>query len=87
MKYPLSSILQEERKDMTIRECYEKTGSDYENILKTAVLNSDAVIIASDSLSPSLTKFIESSNKPFLPFTPKDGFAEAYTNFYSNEVI
>ena len=26
MKYPLSSILQEERKDMTIRECYEKTG-------------------------------------------------------------
>lgn len=34
MKYPLSSILQEERKDMTIRECYEKTGSDYENILK-----------------------------------------------------
>ena len=34
MKYPLSSILQEERKDMTIRECYEKTGSDYESILK-----------------------------------------------------
>ncbi|MGL2999880.1 glycogen/starch synthase [Flavobacterium sp. RSSB_23] len=60
---------------------------NYENILKTAILNSDAVIIASDSLSPSLTKFIESSNKPFLPFTPKDGFAEAYTNFYSNEVI
>lgn len=60
---------------------------NYENVLKTAILNSDAVIIASDSLSPSLTKFIESSNKPFLPFTPKDGFAEAYTNFYSNEVI
>jgi starch synthase len=60
---------------------------NYENILKTAILNSDAVIIASDSLSPSLTKFIESSNKPFLPFAPKDGFAEAYTNFYSNEVI
>ena len=34
MKYPLSSILQEERKDMTIRECYEKTGSDYESILE-----------------------------------------------------
>ncbi|MCZ8228906.1 glycogen/starch synthase [Flavobacterium sp.] len=60
---------------------------NYENILKTAVLNSDAVIIASNNLSPSLTKFIESSNKPFLPFTPKDGFAEAYTNFYNNQVI
>ena len=55
---------------------------NYENILKTAVLNSDAVIIASDSLSPSLTKFIESSGKPFLPFATKDAFAEAYTNFY-----
>jgi starch synthase len=60
---------------------------NYENILKTAVLNSDAVIVASDNLSPSLTKFIESSNKPFLPFTPKDGFAEAYTNFYKNQVL
>nr|WP_315170363.1 glycogen/starch synthase [uncultured Flavobacterium sp.] len=60
---------------------------NYENILKTAVLNSDAVIVASDNLSPSLTKFIESSNKPFLPFTPKGGFAEAYTNFYTNQVL
>jgi hypothetical protein len=31
-------------------------------------------------VSPSLTKFIESSGKP-LPFVPKDEFAEAYTNF------
>jgi starch synthase len=60
---------------------------NYDNVLKTAVLNSDAVIIASNNLSPSLTKFIESSNKPFLPFTPKDGFAEAYTNFYINQVL
>jgi hypothetical protein len=40
------------------------------------------VIIASENLSPSLTKFIESSGKPFLPFAPKDAFAEAYTDFY-----
>jgi starch synthase len=45
------------------------------------------VIIASENLSPSLTKFIESSGKPFLPFAPKDAFAEAYTNFYRNEVL
>jgi starch synthase len=42
------------------------------------------VIIASDNVSASLTKFIESSEKPFLPFTPKDKFAEAYTQFYKN---
>jgi starch synthase len=60
---------------------------DYENIIKATVMHSDAVIIASENLSSSLTKFIESSGKPFLPFTPKDKFAEAYTNFYKNEVL
>ena len=60
---------------------------DYENIIKASIIHSDAVIIASDNLSPSLTKFIESSEKPFLPFAPKDKFAEAYTNFYKNTVL
>jgi starch synthase len=54
----------------------------YENIMRTTISNSDAVIIASDGLSPSLTKFIESSNKPFLPLKFKDEFAVAYTEFY-----
>ncbi|MFV5687229.1 glycogen/starch synthase [Flavobacterium sp. ZT3R25] len=60
---------------------------DYESIIKVTVMHSDAVIIASENLSSSLTKFIESSGKPFLPFVPKDKFAEAYTNFYKNEVL
>ena len=60
---------------------------NYENIIKTTIKHSDAVIIASDALSSSLTKFIESSGKPFLPFVPKDAFAEAYTNFYINEML
>ena len=60
---------------------------DYESIIKTTVQHSDAVIIASENLSSSLTKFIESSGKPFLPFVPKEKFAEAYTNFYKNTVL
>jgi starch synthase len=60
---------------------------NYENILKASIAHSDAIIIASDSLSPSLTKFIESSGKPFLPFAPKDAFAEAYTSFYKTEML
>ena len=55
---------------------------NYENLIMTSVKHSDAVIIASENLSPSLTKFIESSGKPFLPFASKEGFAEAYTSFY-----
>lgn len=60
---------------------------DYENIIKTTVQHSDAVIIASDSLSSSLTKYIESSGKPFLSFVPKDAFAEAYSDFYKNMIL
>lgn len=60
---------------------------DYDNIMKAAINHSDAVIIASESLSSSLTKFIESSGKPFLPFAPKDKFAEAYSDFYKNIVL
>jgi starch synthase len=60
---------------------------DYEHIMKATIAHSDAVIIASENISPSLTKFIESSGKPFLPFTMKDKFAETYCNFYKNSVL
>ena len=59
----------------------------YENILKAAINNSDAVIVGSNALSSSLTKFIESSGKPFLPFAPKDDFAVLYTNFYKSQIL
>jgi starch synthase len=60
---------------------------NYENILMTAILHSDAVIIASENLAPSLTKFIEASGKPFLPFVPKEQFAVEYTNFYKSALL
>ena len=57
---------------------------NYENLIKAAIKHSDGVIIASENVSGSLTKFIQSSEKPFLPFTSKDKFTEAYTNFYKS---
>jgi starch synthase len=60
---------------------------DYESIMKATIAHSDAVIIASDNLSSSLTKFIESSGKPFLPFVPKEKFAEVYSNFYKSAFL
>jgi starch synthase len=48
--------------------------------MKSTINHSDAVIIASEGVSSSLTKFIESSGKPFT-FVPKDAFAEAYSAF------
>ncbi len=57
---------------------------NYENLILSSVNHSDGVIIASENVSLSLTKFIESSGKPFLPFAPKEKFAELYTEFYKS---
>lgn len=62
----------------------ELKSPDYENLMKVAIDHSDAVIIATETVPASLTKYIESSKKPFLPFTPKEEFAQAYTSFYKN---
>ncbi|MGL2962836.1 glycogen/starch synthase [Flavobacterium sp. RSB2_4_14] len=55
---------------------------NYENLITAAVNHSDGIIVASENVTPSLTKYIESSGKPFLPFASKEKFSEAYTNFY-----
>ena len=56
----------------------------FENVMKATINHSDGIIISSENLSPSLTKFIQTSNKPFLPFAAKDEFASAYTTFYKS---
>jgi starch synthase len=60
---------------------------NYENIIKATIDHSDAIIIASENVSASLTKYIESSTKPFLPFAPKEKFAETYTAFYNTMLV
>ncbi|MEZ4853235.1 glycogen/starch synthase [Flavobacterium sp.] len=63
------------------------TEASYENLMKLTIDHSDAVVIGSENLNPTLTKYIETSQKPFLPFTPKDSVAEVYTNFIKKEVL
>ncbi len=64
---------------------YEKP--TYENLMKATIFHSDAVLVASEELSSDLTKYIETSKKPFLPFEPKESFKESYVNFIKNEVL
>jgi starch synthase len=69
------------------QEAVQELGKpDYENLIISAINHSDGVIIASENVSESLTKFIESSGKPFLPFASKEKFAESYTNFYKEKL-
>lgn len=62
------------------------TEATFENLMKNAVMHSDGVIIASETVPSSLTNFIESSGKPFLPFVAKEEFAELYLDFYKNKI-
>jgi starch synthase len=59
----------------------------FENIMMASINHSDGVVIASDMVSSNLTKFIEASKKPFLPFVPKEKLAEAYIQFYKNQIL
>ena len=59
----------------------------YENLMKVSIMHSDAVVAGSEVLSSTLTKYIESSNKPFLPFASKDTIKEVYTSFIKNHLL
>lgn len=59
----------------------------YDNLMKATILHSDAILVASEELSSDLTKYIETSKKPFLPFEPKESFKETYINFIKKQVL
>jgi len=56
------------------------------NIMKNAIDHSDGIIISSEQISEDLTNYIQSSNKPFLPFDAKEKMKDVYPEFYLNKV-
>lgn len=55
---------------------------DYLNLMKNAILHSDAVVMADDELDETLAMHIEATNTPFMP-KPSDGsFVADYSNLY-----
>lgn len=60
---------------------------NYENIMKTALLHSDGIIIASEEIPNVLINFIKETNKPFLHYVEKNKFGEVYTNFYKMIIL
>ncbi|HUH25374.1 MAG TPA: glycogen/starch synthase [Flavobacterium sp.] len=72
--------------DFNADDIAEFKDATYLNIMKNAIDHSDGIIISSDDLCEDLTNYIQSSNKPFLPFAAKDKMAEFYPEFYLNKV-
>lgn len=59
----------------------------YVNLMKTAVDNSDAVIIAGDNIPDELKKYLSKLVKPVLEYKNREEFASAYQEFYTKEVL
>lgn len=60
---------------------------NYVNVMKTAIDNSDAAIIASDSIPDDLQTYLDGLDKPVLSYTPKEEAEEAYLDFYTSKVL
>ncbi|MCF1190529.1 glycogen/starch synthase [Mangrovimonas sp. AS39] len=58
----------------------------YNNLMKVAIDNSDALIVGSEVIPDELENYLTNSNKPVLDFKPFDDFSDAYTEFY-NELL
>jgi starch synthase len=55
--------------------------------MKTAVDNSDAVVIAGDNIPDELKKYLSKLAKPVLDYKNREEFAQAYQEFYTTQVL
>ncbi|NND61575.1 MAG: glycogen/starch synthase [Flavobacteriaceae bacterium] len=60
---------------------------NYFNVMKTAIDNSDAIIVGSDELGADFDTYLKNLEKPVLKFHNKEEFAEAYLDFYQSKVL
>lgn len=60
---------------------------DYTNLMKVAVSNSDAVVLAAEEIPDDLNGYIAGLDKPVLPYISIYEFEEAYAQFYENKVL
>jgi len=60
---------------------------NYFNVMKTAMDNSDAVIVGSNEISEEFQEYLKNLDKPVLNFHKMEEFSEAYLDFYQSKVL
>jgi len=60
---------------------------DYFNVMKTAIDNSDAVVVESNELPSEFEAYLKELEKPVLKFHNKEDFSESYLDFYETKVL
>ena len=56
---------------------------NYNNLMKTAIDFSDALIVGSEKMPKELQDYLDKCKKPVLGYQPKDSFIEEYSEFYN----
>jgi len=59
----------------------------FNNLLKVAIDYSDAIILATDDVPKDVKTHAENNKKPLLPYVTIQEFEDAYSNFYTSEVL
>ena len=59
----------------------------FENVMKIAINNSDAVIVGSEDISEELQTYIAALDKPVLAFQQKEDMEREYLDFYQTKVL
>ena len=59
----------------------------FENVMKIAINNSDAVIVGSEDISEELQTFLKAQDKPVLSFQQKEDMEREYLDFYQTKVL
>lgn len=54
----------------------------YEDLMRLAVDNADAIVLASENVNQRLLNYAQNSGKPIMPYAGED--KEAYLNFYNS---
>ncbi len=60
---------------------------NYVNLMKTAIDFSDGLVKGSQNLPKELNTYITKAKKPVLDYQFPEAFAEAYTDFYSTQIL
>ncbi len=60
---------------------------DYVGLMKTAIDFSDGLIKGSQIIPEELNNYIDKAQKPVLEYQSPETFAEAYTEFYSTQIL
>ena len=60
---------------------------NHNNILKSAIQNSDAIIKVEESYPTEIEEFISKSDVTVLEYQPEDLLTESYLEFYKHDIL